>query len=922
MAFSMSPSVEVKEYDNSQYINNLPSSKTGMVLRADYGPCNRITPITNEAELLKWFGKPTAANYQDWFQAWNFLQYAASLYVIRPIETSVKNAGAALTGETFSTGVDQDNLYNTEVAELTLQNDSLFTSDRLYFFNRFITSEQKLGIAVCSSPEYWKSSIANEFSGLVTTDATTKDTMNKIGGLISDVSASTIVNLSNNTLKAGSKFISNDNKIYTVKTSATSSITLNAGILPRQISKYTAKIKTAGLTIDVATTGVVFDTTETFKLSKFAIVELGTGKFFYVTDLGTDVNGERTVKFEFVPGAGATTNTATFSDGYVYSNTEYFVASLSNDYYVGVSPTGSYEVPVGTTVIKVKSGFNYPAGSKILFQHDGENYVQVASDQFPEESDLPGDQIDSYEIISSNSGDNTITLDVALSKKIVFSDASGGLFDDIDIQQPTITGINLFSTVYDDSLIRKVKTTLVDAETGKATPIIIEYLAAFNNLFDYEPEWIQDQFVVIVLQKNSSSKFEIVEKKLASYNPAGRDSQGRNIFANEIFFYGSSYVFCKVNEDETLNKANTATGALVKFQTNTITLLTETPSANLVLGTDCEYGTVYPVATTIDDNDVETITYDLIKQVATYDPNNYNKADIQFAADQFSDAESFDINILIAHQLDLNGMSEIAESRKDCFAIVPYYDYVKLVGKTATEASQTLLNEFGTQTVSDAKIFTTNGTYSALYGNMKYQYDKFNDVNRWIAVGGDVAGLYAQTDTNRDPWWAPAGLERGKVKNVIKLAFNPNKQNRDELYINAINPIMSIAGEGAGIVFGQKTATAKPSALDRVNVRRLLITIEKALASACKYSLFEFNDAFTRNRLKGIIDPFLRTVKARRGLYSYGVVCDSSNNPPEIIDQNGLVIDVFVSPTKAAEFIVLNVNIQKTGDVSFSESAS
>jgi phage tail sheath protein FI len=162
-------------------------------------------------------------------------------------------------------------------------------------------------------------------------------------------------------------------------------------------------------------------------------------------------------------------------------------------------------------------------------------------------------------------------------------------------------------------------------------------------------------------------------------------------------------------------------------------------------------------------------------------------------------------------------------------------------------------------------------------------------------------------------------MDRGKMKNVIKLAFNANKQNRDDLYVNAINPIITIAGEGAGIIFGQKTATAKPSALDRINVRRLLIVIEKAIASAVKYSIFEFNDAFTRNRIVGMIEPFLRTVKARRGVYSYGVQCDAANNPPAVIDQNGLVIDIYVQPTKVAEFIEVRVNIQKTGDVNFSE---
>jgi phage tail sheath protein FI len=295
-------------------------------------------------------------------------------------------------------------------------------------------------------------------------------------------------------------------------------------------------------------------------------------------------------------------------------------------------------------------------------------------------------------------------------------------------------------------------------------------------------------------------------------------------------------------------------------------------------------------------------------------------SDIQGAASLFSDAELFDINLLLAHELDINFMSNIAESRKDCFAIVAPYDHRPLVGRPLSDATQHLCEVFGTQTVFTNKEFTTFGTYSGIFGNMKYQYDKYNDVNRWIAIAGDIAGLAAQTDNDRDTWWAFAGLNRGKIKNVIKLAFNPNKQNRDDLYVNSINSIITIVGEGTGILMGQKTATAKASGIDRINVRRLLITIEKALATAVKYSLFEFNDSFTRNRLIGLIDPFMRNVKARRGVYWYGLKCDKDNNTPFIIDSNGLVIDLAVQPTKTIEFINLNVFINKTGDISFGET--
>ena len=213
---------------------------------------------------------------------------------------------------------------------------------------------------------------------------------------------------------------------------------------------------------------------------------------------------------------------------------------------------------------------------------------------------------------------------------------------------------------------------------------------------------------------------------------------------------------------------------------------------------------------------------------------------------------------------------------------------------------------------------TVHDTYSAVYGNLKYRFDKYNDVNRWVPLSGDIAGLYAETDINNDPWFAPAGLNRGIIRNVIKLAFNPNKATRDSLYVNSINPVITVVGEGTGIVFGQKTATSVASAADRVNVRRLLITIEKALATSLRPFLFEPNDTETRDRIKGLINPYLSEIRSRRGLFDFLVVCDSTNNTSFIIDQNQLVVDVYVKPTKTAEFIQVNVIVTNTG-TDFSE---
>jgi phage tail sheath protein FI len=199
----------------------------------------------------------------------------------------------------------------------------------------------------------------------------------------------------------------------------------------------------------------------------------------------------------------------------------------------------------------------------------------------------------------------------------------------------------------------------------------------------------------------------------------------------------------------------------------------------------------------------------------------------------------------------------------------------------------------------------------------KYQYDRYNDVYRYVPCNGDVAGLCARTDNTRDPWWSPAGFNRGQIKNLVKLRWNPRQADRDIIYKNGINPLVSFPGKGT-ILYGDKTLQSKPSAFDRINVRRLFIVIEKAIAVASKYFLFEFNDEFTRAQFKNLITPYLRDVQGRRGVTDFLVVCDATNNTAERVDRNEFWGDIYVKPARSINFIQLNFVAVSTG-VQFSE---
>ena len=280
---------------------------------------------------------------------------------------------------------------------------------------------------------------------------------------------------------------------------------------------------------------------------------------------------------------------------------------------------------------------------------------------------------------------------------------------------------------------------------------------------------------------------------------------------------------------------------------------------------------------------------------------------------KFKNADEVDISFVLGGAADatraLHIIDNICEYRKDCIAVL------------SPERADVVNNaSYPGKEVDDAIAFRnslTSSSYATMDSGWKYQYDKYNDLYRYVPLNGDIAGLMVRTDNTRDPWYSPAGYNRGIIKNSIKLAFNPNKTERDQLYKSNINPVITQPGQGT-LMFGDKTLLTKPSAFDRINVRRLFIVLEKAISTAAKFSLFEFNDAFTRAQFRNLVEPFLRDVQGRRGIYDFRVVCDETNNTGEVIDRNEFVGDIYIKPARSINFIQLNFVAVRTG-VEFSE---
>lgn len=283
--------------------------------------------------------------------------------------------------------------------------------------------------------------------------------------------------------------------------------------------------------------------------------------------------------------------------------------------------------------------------------------------------------------------------------------------------------------------------------------------------------------------------------------------------------------------------------------------------------------------------------------------------------DLFKDPDIEDVNLLVVGSTvsgsDLAGLAQyvtqnICEVRKDCVAFIsPNRDSV--VGNPSPLSD---VLEF-------RRELNLNSSYGFLDSGWKYTYNKYADRYEFIPLCGDTAGLCARTDSDRDPWYSPAGYNRGNVKGVIRLAYSPDQADRDELYKAGVNPIVNFRGVGP-VLFGDKTLLVRPSAFDRINVRRLFIVLEKAIATAAKFSLFEFNDQFTRAQFVSLVEPFLRQVQSRRGIFDFRVVCDETNNTPQVIDSNQFVGSIFIKPARSINFITLNFVAVRTG-VDFSE---
>lgn len=366
------------------------------------------------------------------------------------------------------------------------------------------------------------------------------------------------------------------------------------------------------------------------------------------------------------------------------------------------------------------------------------------------------------------------------------------------------------------------------------------------------------------------------------------DVNGRSSYYKNVVLQSSNYLYV-LDHPDFANTANT----WGTFSTDTNTYYSPT-NLNITLNGGSD-GLSPTTANVIN-------SWDLI--------NDKDKYEISLAFIGAASPDNSATPVIAQHVLDNIVLGTSAETpiigRKDCLVFVsPRLNDV--LNQSGFEVDNIV-----TDNLSFLNVLDRSSSYMVVDSGWKYQYDRYNNVYRWVPLNADIAGLCAYTDSVADPWYSPAGFNRGKIKNAVKLAWNPNLTQRDELYKNGINPVVSVTGDGV-ILLGDKTLQRKPSAFDRINVRRLFITLEKSISRAAKYSLFEFNDPFTRSQFVALIEPYLRSVQARRGITAFRVVCDETNNTSDIVDRNAFVGDIYIKPARSINFIQLNFVAVKTG---------
>ena len=863
MAFQLSPGVNVSEIDLTTVVPSVATTDGAFAGVFRWGPIGERVLVDSENALVSRFGKPTNFNGETFFTAANFLSYTNRLWVSRAAD--VTGATPVVSGNT--SGANNVLLLSSTTAITVGMYLTQCSNSTITFGNSSVNTNVLSTISVITKN-----------SSSVTLSSNVTASQNGVSFYFADpVSAYTSVAMEPNSAAFGAnsfvanlvnQIVKNDNDyadkdgnfdpdvIYVARFPGDMGNSLRIGICDNADS-FNSNVALVGA--NVGGSGVTANALMEFRL-------------------GSNV---ATIKF-----AGTTNAAANGVASKLASGDQILAGNSSiNQQYLMVK-----QVSVGSNASYINTS---TIGFSGLDVSSNTNFITIANNPYSN-----GDIVN----YSNTAGNSQITgLTQGINYNVIQANSSGlklsltPFGDEIDISYTS--GANA-------TLVANTTVVEIDFEdpyrlrTNFTTNTVQRYWEFFN-VVDVAPgqsDYVlyngntsaQDELHVVVVDdggKFTGTPGTILEVyKGLSRATDGKNNDGTGNYYKDIINQNSNYI----------RWANDRSSAPSATALNVVSASSSAP-ANITF------------ALGADGLNESTATIGILGA----------------AYDLFQSAEDIDISLVIqgkpvggttsvggrtvsGYQLANYLIDNLAETRRDCVVLV-------------SPERSTVLNNVGDEAV-DLKAWRgalNSSSYAIMDSGYKYQYDRYNDVYRWVPLNGDIAGICARTDTTNDAWWSPAGFNRGHIKNLVKLAFNPRKAERDVLYSNGINPVVTFPGQGT-VLYGDKTLQDKPSAFDRINVRRLFIVLEKAIATAAKYQLFEFNDAFTRAQFRNLVTPYLRTIKGRRGITDFYVVCDDTNNTPQIIDTNQFVGDIYIKPARSINFIQLNFVAVPTG-VQFSE---
>ena len=918
----LSPGVVVLERDLTNVINSTVDNIAAIVGSFEKGPVEEVQTVTSEKELLAIYGKPTEYNFEYWFSAAQFLLYGGTVKIVRADNASLKNAidTAQYTETTFSgsdTTLTVDSTTDFDVADVLYIDAELMVVQSVSGNDVVVQRGQLATAAVSHAPAAQVTLI--EAAG-------TSSTINEGSTFLAGDTTLTVTSAT--ALAAGTNaYIRIDDEYLRVTGISGNDLTVTRAQLGSTAASHTdgSTVTLTTVTVDKTSinertsTGITAPLIKNADIYESSIESAandwkwagktagihGNSLRVVVTDAGADqvlyLAQPTSAEWRFVNNAEVSYSAANIY-GRVYSYTvkvkfqdnAQLIGKFEKDNYItAVSGGVTGRVVAYDETLRIAEVTIDSTSSDVL--EVGDTVTELANN-----SNTPG----------SATGDAGVIESIQREARIALNQGSpqfqaNQTVTDADANVPSIANVE---SDYDTRLYGPGQ-YWKNIAPRPTTSSWCNDRGGYNDLLH-----------VLVLDgdgKLTGTPGALLEKHLnVSKANDARSPQGDNLYYKDVIKTFSQYLYWGSHEASAIyDKDPNATGTWGSSGINREFDLVKSSAA--LNNLDDPNGTNVLSLPLVGTTNQATARYSLQGGVDGY---TISRPDILGAYDLFNDAETVDLDyILMGPGMQSLGdtiakaqhLISIANTRKDCMAFIsPYRPDV--VGQPKVLDIVNKVVEFYEQLNSSSYVVFDN--------NYKYIYDKYNDVYRYVPCNADIAGLTLSTTLNQEPWYSPAGFNRGQLRNAIKLAYSPLKDHRDRLYAARVNPVVAFPGQGI-ILFGDKTGLGFQSAFDRINVRRLFLVIEEAISEAAKTQLFELNDEFTRSQFKNIVEPYLRSVQSRRGIVDFLVVCDSSNNPAESIDRGEFYAEIFEKPTRSINFITLTFTATRTGS-SFGEIVS